>query len=162
MKHWILQDKTVWLGTRRRVAGFKCIIGVSVENWQELCICYNTPVMHLIQIGLYTLSSLHNELLRTQPDSMKKAAEAVGGVARGAVVAVVDNEGRYESHRGLICASYHGCVGQTEPSYQIGGKKHLVNSSVFKIKDGFVICSHLSLEHTSMRLLPSTEPIRQM
>ena len=35
----ILQDKTVWLGTRRRVAGFKCIIGVSVENWQELCIC---------------------------------------------------------------------------------------------------------------------------
>ena len=36
----LLQDKTVWLGTRRSVVGFKCIIGVSVENWQELYICY--------------------------------------------------------------------------------------------------------------------------
>ena len=53
----------------------------------------------MIQTGLYTLSFLHNELIRTQPDSMKKAAEAAGGVARGAVVTVVDNEGRYESHR---------------------------------------------------------------
>ena len=56
--------------------------------------------MHLIQTGWYTLSSLHNKLLRTQPDSMKKAGEAAGGVFRGAVVAVVNNEGRYESHRG--------------------------------------------------------------
>ena len=57
-------------------------------------------VMHLIQTGWYTLSSPHNELLRTQPDSMKKAGEAEGGVFGGAVVAVVDNEGRYESHQG--------------------------------------------------------------
>ena len=69
-------------------------------------------MMHLIQTGWYTLSSLHNELLRTQPDSMKKAGEAAGVVFRGAVVAVVNNEGRYESHRGLSCASFHWCDNQ--------------------------------------------------
>ena len=78
--------------------------------------------MHLIQMGLYTLSSLHNELLRTQPDSMKKAGEATGGVDRGAAVAVVNNEGRYESHRGLICASYHGCVGRRYDHTKLGGR----------------------------------------
>ena len=56
--------------------------------------------MHLIQTGLYTLSSLHNELLRTQPGSMKTAGKTAGVVFVGAVVAVVNDEGRYESHRG--------------------------------------------------------------
>ena len=80
----LLQDKTVRLLTRRRVAGFRCIT-------------FEYRVVHLIQTGYETWSSPHNELLRAHPGSMKKAGEAAGVVFGEAVVAVVNNDGRYES-----------------------------------------------------------------